>query len=112
MSEKTTTFAHWPEPLRLKRGLLNGERVQMAREFRGMLRHVLARKLGIPSKELARREGDWCLWDDNERTLLAGLLNFPLAFFAQDDAPALAPGFMCGHDEEGNSWCEYIEAKE
>jgi len=110
--KQDTTFQHWPEELRVKRGLLNGQRIQAARELRGIARHVLARKLGIPAKELARREGDWCLWGDNERTLLSGLLDFPLAFFVQDDMIEIAPAFMCGHDEEGESWCEYMKAKE
>ena len=108
----TSTFAQWPKPLRLSRGLLNGQRVQMARESRGIPRHVLARKIGMPTKELTRREGDWCLWEDNERMLLAGFLDFPLAFFVQNDPPEFAPAFMHGHDEEGKSWCEYTGAKE
>lgn len=104
-----TTFQQWPEELRHRRGLLNGERVKMARESRSMLRYVLARKLGIPAKELARREANWCFWTDQEQALLSGFTDYPLAFFVQYDPPVLAPGFMSGHDEEGNHWCEVIE---
>src|SRR6266567_2587991 len=106
MSDITTTFQHWPLELREKRGLLNGERVQMVRESRGMPRFALARKLGLPAKELAQREQGWHFWNEQEQALLVGFLDFPLAFFVQDDPPALLPAFMCGHDEEGNDWCE------
>ncbi len=106
---KVTTFEHWPEELRLKRGLLNGERVKMVRESRGMLRHVLARKLGMKAGELAQRELGWNFWTEKEQALLSGFTDFPLEFFVQDDPPYLAPAFMCGHDEEGNDWCEVIE---
>ncbi len=110
MSE-ITTLRQWPEELRHRRGLLNGERVQMAREVRGMLRYVLARKLGMSAKELKQREQNWYFWTDQEQALLSGLTDFPLAFFVQDDPPYpfTAPTFMCGHDEEGNNWCEVIE---
>lgn len=106
----TTTYANWPQELREKRGLLNGERVKMTREARGMARFALARKLGLPVKELADREQGWHFWNESERALLVGFTDFPLAFFVQDDPPVLAPAFMCGHDEEGNSYCEYVEA--
>ncbi len=106
-----TTFQQWPKELRIKRGLLNGERVKMAREVRGMARFALARKVGIAAKELAKRESDWCFWEDSEQALLSGLTDFPIAFFTQDDPPYLpAPIFMSGNDEEGNSWCE-VETK-
>lgn len=102
-----TTFEQWPKELRLKRGLLNGERVKMAREVRGMTRAGLACKLSIPTKILAQRELGWNFWEDNEQTGLAYFTDFPIAFFAQEDPPLLgSPLFMCGHDEEGNSWCE------
>ena len=102
-----TTFQQWPKELRMKRGLLNGERVKMAREVRGMTRAALARKLGIPAKTLAQREAGWNFWEDNEQTGLSFFTDFPIAFFTQQDPPLLsAPIFMCGHDEEGHSWCE------
>ena len=106
---ETTTFDRWPQKLRQERGLLNGERVQMVREARGIARHVLARKLGLSAKELAQREIGWHFWTESEKALLSGLTDFPLAFFVQDDPPVLTPAFMCGHDEEGNDWCEVIQ---
>lgn len=113
MPERTnTTFQHWPEQLREKRGLFNGERVKMAREFRGTARHVLARKLGMPAKELERRESDWCFWTEAEAALLSGFTDFPTRFFVQDDPPMFGPGFMCGHDEDGTEWCEVIGLEE
>lgn len=83
----------------------------MAREVRGMARYVLARKLGIPAKELVNREQGWHFWTESEQALLSGLTDFPLTFFTADDPPYpfTAPGFMCGHDEDGNDWCEVIK---
>lgn len=106
MSE-ITTFQHWPVQLREKRGLLNGSRVQMAYEVRGLRRYQFARKLGMPAKELARREEDWCFWDEREKATLTRVTDFPLAFFVQEDPPTFdGPTFLCGHDEDGNSWGE------
>lgn len=101
-----TTFQRWPEELRKHRGLFNGERVKMARECRGMARHALARKLGMPAKELEKREADWCFWTEAESALLSGFTDFPIGFFVQNDPPVFAPLFMCGHDEDGEPWCE------
>ena len=109
---KTTMFEKWSKELRLERGLLNGERVKMVRESRGMARYVLARKLGMLTKELARREADWCFWTDSEQALLSSFTEFPIEFFVQDDPPVLTPAFMCGHDAEGNDWCEVVGAPE
>lgn len=104
-----STYKHWPEQLRLSRGLFNGYRVQICRESRGMQRYILARKLGIPAKELARREADWCFWTEHEQMLLAGVLSYPIAFFAQDDPPAMFNVFVYGHTEDDEPWCEYVE---
>lgn len=105
-----TSYSRWLKPVREQRGLFNGTRVQQARELRGIQRSVLARKLGITAKELKHREENWCFWEEKEQWLLAGILDFPPAFFAQDDPPALpSPLFVCGHDEEGNHWCECRE---
>ena len=112
MSKVTALFEQWSEELRLERGLLNGERVKMVRESRGIARHVLARKLGMLTKELTRREAGWCFWSEVEQALLSGFTEFPIAFFVQDDPPVLAPAFMCGHDAEGNDWCEVVKAPE
>ena len=106
MSERTSLVERWPEQLRKRRGLLNGERVKMVREARGMERYALARKLSLSAKDLARREADWCFWTPEEQALLTRVTDFPIAFFVQDDPPVLAPAFLCGHDEEGNAWCE------
>jgi hypothetical protein len=110
MSE-LTTFDRWPTELRQKRGLLNGKRVQMAREVRGMARWQLARKLGISTVDLVQLEWNWGFWQPEQAARLARITDFPLAFFAADDPPYpfTAPTFMCGHDEEGNDWCEVIE---
>jgi hypothetical protein len=108
MSE-ITTFERWPKQLREKRGLLNGDRVRCARELRGLQRYELARKLDLPAKELAKREEGWCFWEEDEQKQLTTLLDFPLAFFIQEDMPVLAPVFMHGHDEEGNDWCDVID---
>ncbi len=105
MSDIATTFDRWPKELRENRGLLNGERVQMARECRGIARYVLARKIGMPAKELAKREQGWHFWEDREQDMLTRLTDFPLAFFTQNDPPVLGTVFMSGHDEEGNPWC-------
>jgi hypothetical protein len=104
-----TTFERWPRQLREKRGLLNGNRVQCARELRGLQRYELARKLDLPAKEVAKREEGWCFWEEEEQKQLVTLLDFPLAFFIQDDMPVLAPAFMCGRDAEGNSYCDVID---
>ena len=106
-SRDNTMFQRWPEQLREKRGLFNGQRVKVARESRGMARYALARKLGIPAKELEKREADWCFWAEDEAALLTGFTNYPIGFFVQDDLPAFR-GFMCGHDEDDNKWCEII----
>ncbi len=111
MTRKDTTFAGWPQELRLKRGLLNGERVQMAREARGIARYLAARKLGLSAQELAVREVGWHFWTEEEQDVLTHLFDFPLTFFVQDDPPAFAPMFMHGYDEAGESWCEYVEPK-
>jgi transcriptional regulator with XRE-family HTH domain len=101
-----TTFQQWTEQQRLERGLFNGERVQMARESRGIARYELARKLKLATKILAEREQGWHFWDDTERMGLAYFTDYPPAFFAQDDPPAFtAPIFSHETDAEGNTWC-------
>lgn len=107
-----STFQRWPQELRLTRGLFNGERIQLARESRGMQRHVLARKLSMPAQELATREAGWCFWTEQEQALLVGLTEYPIAFFVQDEPPVPFSGFLCGHDEEGNGWCEFVSNEE
>jgi hypothetical protein len=109
VTEEKTTFARWPQQLRLSRGLFNGYRVQLAREFRGLQRYALARKLEMSAKELARRESAWCFWTEHEQMLLAGLTSFPVAFFVQDDPPAMLNAFVCGHTQDDEPWCEYHE---
>lgn len=104
-----STIDQWPKQLKEKRGLLNGERVKMARELRGMERYTLARKIGIPAKELAKREHDWHFWDEEEKVALVQALDFPLPFFMQDDPLPIGPVFMCGHNEEGTPWCSLEE---
>lgn len=106
MSSNTSTYDKWPEQLRLKRGLFNGKRVQMARECRGIERYVLARKLGIAASVLAQREQDWNFWTEMEREKLARITDFPEAFFVQDDMVKFTgPTFFSGTDENGETWC-------
>ena|SRR5258708_7698479 len=95
----------WPEQLRLKRGMLNGQRVQIAYESRGIRRFELARKLGMPAKELAKREQGWHEWTEQEQGLLVACTEYPIAFFVQKDMPAFGPMFMCMHDEDGDPHC-------
>lgn len=113
MSSITTTYARWPEQLRLKRGLFNGERVQMARESRGIARYILARKVGIATSALAEREQGWNFWTTEEQEKLAQATDYPLAFFAQDDPPTFTgPTFFSGHDENGETWCHVDKGME
>jgi transcriptional regulator with XRE-family HTH domain len=106
MSSNITTYTRWPEQLRLKRGLFNGERVQMARECRGIARYALARKVGIAASVLAQREQGWNFWAEMEREKLVRITDFPEAFFVQDDPPTFTgPTFFSGTDENGETWC-------
>ncbi len=115
MTAHITTFDRWPEPLRQKRGLLNGARVQMSYEVRGLPRYQFARKLGMAARELAKREIGWHFWDEQEREALTRLTAFPLAFFTQHDPPELnahGPTLLCWQDEEGESHCHVEQAKD
>ncbi len=97
---------HWTEQLKQKRGLLNGKRVQMARELRGLARYQLARKLGIAVKEAEKREREWCFWEQTEQNGLVFILDFPIAFFTQEDPMELpGPLFVCGTDKDGEAHC-------
>ncbi len=104
-----TTYTHWSEQQRQERGLLNGSRVQIARESRGMLRSQLARKLDIPTKTVAERERGWHLWTRQECNGLIFVLDYPIGFFTKDDPPVFpAPIFYHGADEDGETHC-YVE---
>jgi hypothetical protein len=101
-----TTFQNWPEQLKQKRGLFNGKRVQMGYESRGIARYRLARKLGMPAKELQRREQDWNFWTEEEKQILLHATAYPIGFFTQDDLPVFdAPIFFSWIDEDGETHC-------
>ena len=101
-----TTYDKWPEQLRLKRGLLNGKRVQLARESRGIRRFELARKVGISTVDLVQLEMGWGFWGPSAQEKLVLLTDFPIAFFVRDDPPTFdAPIFFSGTDANGDSWC-------
>lgn len=112
MGKLTWTHQRLTEEGRVRCGIYNGARVKLARESRGLARATLARKLGMPAAELGRREGGWWQWDERLRAGLVFLLDYPPAFFAQEDAPDLfadgGPIFMCGHDANGRRVCEVI----
>lgn len=101
-----TTYQHWSPERKQERGLLNGERIKMARESRGMLRSQLARKLGILTKTLAEREEGWHFWTLTECNGLVFLLDYPVGFFTKDDPPVFpTPVFYCGTDADGETHC-------
>lgn len=106
-----TTFDRWPRQLRESRGLLNGKRVQMAYEVRGMPRYQLAHRLGISAKELKQREQGWAFWEEDEKACLLRVTDFPLAFFTQEDPYEFPwPTFICCTDEDGHTYC-HVEGK-
>jgi hypothetical protein len=81
----------------------------MAREYRGLTRAQLARKLALPTRELAKREQGWHYWEETLQSGLSFFTEFPVAFFVRDDPPRLGTMFLCGHDAEGNRWCHREE---
>lgn len=107
-----TTFDTWPPQLRISRGLLNGKRVQMARESRGMNRSTLARKLDMRTVDLVQLEWNWGFWQAATQEKLLRATDYPIAFFVQDDPPMFdAPIFYCGTDEEGEAHCHVEQGK-
>jgi ribosome-binding protein aMBF1 (putative translation factor) len=76
---------------------INGKRVRLAREYRGLSRWDLATQLGvsvpvITKAESLRREFPRELFDQ-----LVFVLHFPPAWFWQDDPPELPPTSLDWH---------------
>lgn len=67
--------------------------IRLARELRGLSQTATAAAAGMPQAVLSRIEGDVRPPSEGDLRALADALDFPVAFFAEPDAPAAAPLF-------------------
>ncbi len=74
--------------------MISGERVRLAREYRGLTQTELARQIGVTQPYIAQVEGGLRQLSDAALEAIALKTGFPLAFFRQGSPPDFALGSL------------------
>lgn len=90
---------------------MNGYRFRVARELNGLTQAELAQEIGVTQSSIAQIEGGRLLPSSDLAEALAQRLEFPLAYFNQDDPPDFPSGSLLYRAHSGLSAIERAEAE-